>query len=160
MHTPLSARTGATAGLLLRQFPLQPITNKTLEGKGSFETIGFKRLFCPLFQLLGKVGRRRHVLPGRTAEFFSCPRSGSVSRRKSIPCLGGIWEAALVHTKGSAETMGFCWRSLVTFCRYWQKVTRRRPKKKKLLGKVGHRRQSTEAVEKSRPRKSFFRGLL
>ena len=22
--------------------------------------------------------------------------------------------------------MGFCWRSLVTFCRYWQKVTRRR----------------------------------
>ena len=29
--------------------------------KGSFETFGFKRLFCPLFQLLGKVGRRRHV---------------------------------------------------------------------------------------------------
>ena len=26
--------------------------------------------------------------------------------------------------------MGFCWRSLVTFCRYWQKVTRRRQKKK------------------------------
>ena len=24
--------------------------------------------------------------------------------------------------------MGFCWRSLVTFCRYWQKVTRRRQK--------------------------------
>ena len=24
--------------------------------------------------------------------------------------------------------MGFCWRSLGTFCRYWQKVTRRRQK--------------------------------
>ena len=31
--------------------------------------------------------------------------------------------------------MGFCWRSLVTFCRYWQKVTRRRHKNKKLLEK-------------------------
>ena len=30
--------------------------------KGSFETFGFKRLFCPLFQLLGKVGRRRHKM--------------------------------------------------------------------------------------------------
>ena len=27
-------------------------------------------------------------------------------------------------------------------------------------GKVGRRRQQHEAVEKSRPRKSFFRGLL
>ena len=31
--------------------------------------------------------------------------------------------------------MGFCWRSLVTFCRYWQKVTRRRHKKELLLAK-------------------------
>ena len=31
--------------------------------------------------------------------------------------------------------MGFCWRSLVTFCRYWQKVPRRRHKNKKLLEK-------------------------
>ena len=53
-------RAGAAAGLLLSQFPLRPITRKALEGKGSFETIGFKRLFCLLFQLLGKVGRRRH----------------------------------------------------------------------------------------------------
>ena len=53
---------GAAAGLLLSRFPLRPITNAALEGKGSFETIGFKRLFCPLFQLVGKVGRRRHVL--------------------------------------------------------------------------------------------------
>ena len=52
---------GAAVGLLQSQFPLQPIANATLESKGSFETIGFKRLFCPLFQLLGKVGRRRHV---------------------------------------------------------------------------------------------------
>ena len=51
---------GAAAGLLLSQFPLRPIINEALERKGSFETIGFKRLFCPLFQLLGKVGRRRH----------------------------------------------------------------------------------------------------
>ena len=53
---------GAAVGLLQSQFPLQPIANATLESKGSFETIGFKRLFCPLFQLVGKVGRRRHVL--------------------------------------------------------------------------------------------------
>ena len=52
-------RAGAAAGLLLSRFPLRPISNETLERKGSFETIGFKRLFCPLFQLLGKVGRRR-----------------------------------------------------------------------------------------------------
>ena len=26
--------------------------------------------------------------------------------------------------------MGFCWRSLGTFCRYWQKVPRRRQKRK------------------------------
>ena len=30
--------------------------------------------------------------------------------------------------------MGFCWRSLVTFCRYWQKVTRRRHKKENADG--------------------------
>ena len=53
-------RAGAAAGLLLSQFPLRPIINEALERKGSFETIGFKRLFCLLFQLLGKVGRRRH----------------------------------------------------------------------------------------------------
>ena len=53
--------TAFAAGLLLRQFPLWPITNETLESKGSPETIGLWRLFCPLFQLLGKVGRRRHV---------------------------------------------------------------------------------------------------
>ena len=32
-----------------------------LHTKGNPKTIGFWRLFCPLFQLLGKVGRRRHV---------------------------------------------------------------------------------------------------
>ena len=46
---------------MLSRFPLWPITNETLESKGSPETIGLWRLFCPLFQLLGKVGRRRHV---------------------------------------------------------------------------------------------------
>ena len=35
-------RAGAAAGLLLSQFPLRPITNETLESKGSLETIGFK----------------------------------------------------------------------------------------------------------------------
>ena len=59
--------------------------------------------------------------------------------------------------------MGFCWRSLVTFCRYWQKVTRRRHvpyakesterklpaggTKEKLLGKVGRRRHVPYAKE-------------
>ena len=57
-----SPEPGAAAGLLLSRFPLWPITNETLESKGSPETIGLWRLFCPLFQLLGKVGRRRHVL--------------------------------------------------------------------------------------------------
>lgn len=57
-----SPEPGAAAGLLLRRFPLWPITNETLESKGSPETIGLWRLFCPLFQLVGKVGRRRHVL--------------------------------------------------------------------------------------------------
>ena len=30
---------GAAAGLLLRQFPLRPLSNETLEGKGSAETL-------------------------------------------------------------------------------------------------------------------------
>ena len=30
---------GAAAGLLLRQFPLRPLSNETLEGKGSPETL-------------------------------------------------------------------------------------------------------------------------
>ena len=46
--------------------------------------------------------------------------------------------------------MGFCWHSLVTFCCYWQKVTRRRQdKKEKLLGRVIHWSQK----EKGRWRK-------
>ena len=56
--------------------------------------------------------------------------SGSVSRNTSIPCFGRTYAATLAPAKGSAETMGFCWRSLGTFCRYWQKVTRRRHKRK------------------------------
>ena len=43
------ARVGAAAGLLLSQFPLRPITNAALEGKGSFETLGFKRRFLHTF---------------------------------------------------------------------------------------------------------------
>ena len=81
-------------------------------------------------QVKGRVGLPpwRSVPHGRTANFFNCPRSGSESRSKPIPCFGKLWEATLAPAKGSAETMGFCWRSLVTFCRYWQKVTRRRQK--------------------------------
>ena len=40
-HRPTRPFAGAGAGLLLSQFPLRPITNAALEGKGSFETIGF-----------------------------------------------------------------------------------------------------------------------
>ena len=43
------AGAGAAAGLLLSQFPLRPITNAALEGKESFETIGFKRRFLHTF---------------------------------------------------------------------------------------------------------------
>ena len=67
---------------------------------------------------------------GRTSGFFNRPSSGSVSRRKSIPCFGGAYDATLTHDRGSLETSGFKWRSLVTFCRYWQKVTRRRQQKR------------------------------
>ena len=55
---------------------------------------------------------RRSVPYGRTVSFFSHLCSGSVRRRKSIPCFGKLRSAALVHGKGGAETMGFCRRSL------------------------------------------------
>ena len=54
--TAPSPEWGAAAGLLQSQFPLQPIANATLESKGSFETIGFKRLFLPTFPAGGKSG--------------------------------------------------------------------------------------------------------
>ena len=84
-----------------------------------------------LFPIAGKVGNRPAAVPhGRTSGFFNRPSSGSESRRKPIPCFGGAYDATLIHNKGSLETLGFKWRSLVTFCRYWQKVTRRRQKKR------------------------------
>ena len=63
-------------------------------------------------QVKGRVGLPpwRSVPHGRTANFFNCPRSGSESRSKPIPCFGKLWEATLAHREGSAETMGFCWR--------------------------------------------------
>ena len=67
---------------------------------------------------------------GRASGFFNCPRSGSVSRNTPIPCFGGIQDATLAHKRGSLETLGFKWRSLGTFCCYWQKVTRRRQQKR------------------------------
>ena len=44
----------AAAGLLLRRFPLRPVTSKALESQGGFETIGFKRRFCILFVAVDK----------------------------------------------------------------------------------------------------------
>ena len=83
---------GAAVGLLQSQFPLQPIANATLESKGSFETIGFKRLFCPLFQLVGKVGRRRHVSYANVLLKESHPpeaieekTTGKICRRRHVP---------------------------------------------------------------------------
>ncbi len=67
---------------------------------------------------------------GRASGFFNCPRSGSVSRNTPIPCFGGIQDAALAHKRGSLETLGFKWRSLVLSSRYWKKVTRRRQQKR------------------------------
>ena len=67
---------------------------------------------------------------GRTSGFFNRPSSGSESRRKPIPCFGGAYDATLTHDRGSLETSGFKWHSLGTFCRYWQKVTRRRQQKR------------------------------
>ena len=40
---------------------MQPQFCAMHSAQGSEETIGFFRLFCPLFQLLGKVGRRRQI---------------------------------------------------------------------------------------------------
>ena len=60
----------------------------------------------------------RSVPYGRTVSFFSHLCSGSVRRRKSIPCFGKLRSAALVHGKGGAETMGFCRRSLETTSLY------------------------------------------
>ena len=68
----------------------------------------------------------------RTEISFNCPRSGSVSRNTPIPCFGGIQDAALAHKRGRLETLGFKWRSLGTFCCYWQKVTRRRQQKREI----------------------------
>ena len=102
-------RVGAAAGLLLSQFPLRPITNAALEGKGSFETIGFKRLFCPLFQLLGKVGRRRHKekatgnsYPPETRNHF---RKGSNRRHfSSIAPTGQLSAASCAAARYSCGT--------------------------------------------------------
>ena len=45
---------------MLSQFPLRPITNAALEGKESFETIGFKRRFLHTFCVCSKnLCRRR-----------------------------------------------------------------------------------------------------
>ena len=43
-------------------------------------------------QVKGRVGLPpwQSVPHGRTANFFNCPRSGSESRSKPIPCFGGI----------------------------------------------------------------------
>ena len=87
-----SPEPGAAAGLLLRRFPLWPITNETLESKGSPETIGLWRLFCPLFQLVGKVGRRRHVSYANVLLKESHPpeaieekTTGKICRRRHVP---------------------------------------------------------------------------
>ena len=95
-HRPTRPFAGAGAGLLLSQFPLRPIPNAALEGKGSFETIGFKRRFLPTFPatgksmppeankklLLGKVGRRR---PFPTRENHPLERKRKPARRERIP---------------------------------------------------------------------------
>ena len=60
----------------------------------------------------------RSVPYGRTVSFFSHLCSGSVRRRKSIPCFGKLRSAALVHGKGGAETMGFCRRSFEEVSRF------------------------------------------
>ena len=101
-------------------------------------------------QVKGRVGLppRRSVPHGRTANFFNYPRSGIESRSKPIPCFGKLWEATLAHREGSAETIGFCWHSLVTFCCYWQKVTRRRQKRKNCWGNC-RRRQNRKGCRKT-----------
>ena len=153
---------GAAVGLLQSQFPLQPIANATLESKGSFETIGFKRLFCPLFQLVGKVGRRRRVPIKVTCRSQQRQRASQAvkgyhhryslsfpSDRPTRPftCVGaavGLLQSqfplqpianATLESKGSFETIGF--KRL--FCPLFQ-----------LVGKVGRRRHVLTEVTRRR----------
>ena len=113
------------------------------------------RRFC-VFIATDVKHLRQSVPYGRTVSFFNHLCSGSVSRRRSIPCFGKLQSAALVHGKGSAETTGFCWRSLVTFCRYWQKVTRRR-QERGCWEKVCRRRQKRKELPESRVPTTYHR---
>ena len=70
--------------------------------------------FCPLFQLLGKVGRRRHV-----------PYANVLLKESHPP------EAIEENLLGKYAVGG----TFLTQTCYWQKGTRRRQSKKKLLGK-------------------------
>ena len=83
-------RVGAVARLLLSQFPLRPITNATLEGKRKSKNHRFWRLFCPLFQLLGKVGRRRHIPYAKESTERKLPAGGKKEKllTKSMPPAG------------------------------------------------------------------------
>ena len=73
---------------MLSQFPLCPITNETLESKGSLETIGFKRrflhTFCCCWQ---KVCRRRQktLCEKETRRRQKRKATGNISRRRHVP---------------------------------------------------------------------------
>ena len=67
------------------------------------------------------------ILPsGRTTSFFIWAGAAAGLLLSQFP--RHLISNETLEGKGNPKAIGFCWRSLVTFCRYWQKVTRRRQK--------------------------------
>ena len=66
-----------------------------------------------------------------TDDPFLSPTGALLSADKERVSDGTLFaNSSKKYEKMPPETIGFCWHSLVTFCCYWQKVTRRRQKRK------------------------------
>ena len=75
--------------------------------QGSEETIGFFRLFCPLFQLLGKVGRRRPSSRRRreTSLYCAFKRTGSTIYKKLSPPSTGVMTQGEILVFSAMQTL-------------------------------------------------------
>ncbi len=96
-------------------------------------------------QVKGRVGLPpwRSVPHGRTANFFNCPRSGSESRSKPIPCFGKLWEATLAHKRKSRNH-----RFLAAFFAYFLLLlAKSMPSETKRM--MGRRRQNRKGCRKT-----------
>ena len=120
------AGAGAAAGRLLSQFPLRPITNAALEGKGSLEIIGFKRRFLLTFcRCRQKACRRRQTRnycwekwavggTGPTKEKHPSERKRKPAKRERIPTTSlrtGLGMTGLAYERifgGPIKPVPFC----------------------------------------------------